>query len=72
MTGWATVSTRCPRKILRVADSSELIDVEVSALRCRLCKSAIGRLLGLDHHVPEDWSDVSAPGHINKYALFIG
>jgi hypothetical protein len=31
-----------------------------------------GRLLGLDHPVPADWSGVSAPGHINKCALFIG
>src|SRR5262249_28979091 len=30
-----------------------------------------GRILGLGDNVPEAWQLVSAPGHVNRYALFM-
>ena len=59
-------------KILRVADSLQLKTTKLSAYDAVFVNPPYGRLLGLDHNIPDDWSHVSAPGHINKYALFIG
>jgi adenine-specific DNA-methyltransferase len=59
-------------KLLRVADSLNLEQSQQSVYDAVFVNPPYGRLLGLDHPVPADWSGVSAPGHINKYALFIG
>jgi adenine-specific DNA-methyltransferase len=59
-------------KLLRVADSLNLDQSQQSVYDAVFVNPPYGRLLGLDHPVPADWSGVSAPGHINKYALFIG
>ena len=59
-------------KLLRVADFLNLDHSQQSVYDAVFVNPPYGRLLGLDHPVPADWSSVSAPGHINKYALFIG
>ncbi len=30
-----------------------------------------GRILGLGNEIPAEWSAFSAPGHVNRYALFM-
>jgi len=59
-------------KLLRVKDSLRLDASEHATYDAVFVNPPYGRLLGIDHDIPDDWCNVSSPGHINKYALFIG
>lgn len=58
-------------KLLSVADSLKLDRPHESFYDAVFVNPPYGRLLGIEGKVPDDWAKVSAPGHINKYALFI-
>jgi adenine-specific DNA-methyltransferase len=59
-------------KLLRVKDSLRLDASEHATYDAVFVNPPYGRLLGIDYDIPDDWCNVSSPGHINKYALFIG
>lgn len=56
-------------KMLRVADALETRGTEL--YDAVFMNPPFGRILGLAGKIPDTWSTVVEPGHVNKYALFI-
>jgi adenine-specific DNA-methyltransferase len=56
-------------KLIRVGDS--LAVDEAASYDAVFVNPPYGRMLGLPSVVPTDWLVFSAPGHINRYALFM-
>jgi adenine-specific DNA-methyltransferase len=56
-------------KLIRIGDS--LAVDNAASYDAVFVNPPYGRILGLQGSVPVDWLTFSAPGHINKYALFM-
>jgi adenine-specific DNA-methyltransferase len=56
-------------KLIRIGDS--LAVDEAASYDAVFVNPPYGRLLGLPGEIPSEWLAFSAPGHINKYALFM-
>jgi adenine-specific DNA-methyltransferase len=62
----------CPRgkrRLIRVEDS--LLVREVAKYDAVFVNPPYGRILGLGSEIPAEWHAFSAPGHVNRYALFM-
>lgn len=62
-------SQRCKSRLIRTGDS--LIVGEIAKYDGVFVNPPYGRILGLGNEIPVEWRDFCAPGHVNRYALFI-
>lgn len=57
------------RRLIRIGDS--LAGCKVAEYDAVFVNPPYGRILGLGNEIPAEWSAFSAPGHVNRYALFM-
>ncbi len=56
-------------RLIRIADS--LTVNEAAKYDAVFVNPPYGRILGLGNDIPAEWRSFSAPGHVNRYALFM-
>jgi adenine-specific DNA-methyltransferase len=56
-------------RLIRIGDS--LAATDTAKYDAVFVNPPYGRMLGLGTAIPESWQAVSAPGHVNRYALFM-
>lgn len=62
-------SLRSKSRLIRTGDS--LTVNEVAKYDAVFVNPPYGRILGLKNDIPAEWRAFSAPGHVNRYALFM-
>ncbi|WLA61408.1 Eco57I restriction-modification methylase domain-containing protein [Bradyrhizobium diazoefficiens] len=62
-------SLRSKSRLIRTGDS--LTFNEVAKYDAVFVNPPYGRILGLKNEIPAEWRAFSAPGHVNRYALFM-
>ena len=62
-------SPRSKSRLIRIGDSLSVNDV--TKYDAVFVNPPYGRILGLGNKIPAEWRAFSAPGHVNRYALFI-